>query len=163
MVLDYNRPSIPGCHGLTFFGPVVEVVIGVPQPLVDYLRTRGQPVPVPIRGHALIDTGASQTAVVEAPCRQDLGLLPVSTATTHGAHGPQEVNIYRIEVTVPGGHRPMSAMLQAAAYPPLDLAGTYSAQGMTLIALLGRDYLEHVTFLYDGPSGRVEVYHGGAL
>jgi hypothetical protein len=69
-------------HGrtLTETGPLVAVEVGIPDALKQHLSGKGLPVPAPVAGFALVDTGASSTAVDNSvftqvkniPCERDL-------------------------------------------------------------------------------------------
>ena len=48
-------------------GPCVQVVIGLAQSFADPLVQQGQPVPQPVTGMALVDTGASTTCIGAEP------------------------------------------------------------------------------------------------
>jgi hypothetical protein len=57
-------------------GPIVEVHIGVGSAVEDALRKARAPVPPPVRAMAMIDTGASGTAIQQGLIAS-LGLNPV--------------------------------------------------------------------------------------
>ena len=113
----------------------------MPTVLAEFLARSGLPVPLPQRGFALIDTGASITAVDEDVVAS-LGIQPIG----------------RMKLSSPSHSRPAwlyAARLTCSGLPVLevlDIVGcTLQPQGF--IALLGRNFLRKVVLVYDGPAG----------
>ena len=81
----YNIPAIQGqspispANALQFLGPIIPVQIAVPSALEQQLKRENQLVPPPMAGDALIDTGASISAVDDSVIRT-LGVAPISLA-----------------------------------------------------------------------------------
>lgn len=107
------------------------------------MQNQNQTIPSPISGNALIDTGATHTSIDDAIAQQ-AGLAVTGTATMSSAtHAHQTVNTY------------------AGIIDFVGMAGTVTcnrAQGVNLqthgiIALLGRDVLEHCLLVYNGQDG----------
>lgn len=103
----------------------------------------GDAVCPPVRGRALVDSGADRTAV------EFTELDPRARSTgTYWAQGVTSevvpLPIYPLRVSIPGGGS--VEVDRAAATPHLRSQG--------LIALIGRDVLGRGQFAYDGPSGR---------
>ena len=67
-------------------GPLIQVAIGLPPALEEFCVQKGIDLPSPIPGHALIDTGASASAVHEQIVL-DLGILPIDSIPTHTPYG----------------------------------------------------------------------------
>ena len=44
-------------------GPILQVEVNLPQPLISLLSSQNKPIPAPTPGFALIDTGASRTCI----------------------------------------------------------------------------------------------------
>jgi hypothetical protein len=82
-----NEVELPAQAGLCALGPVFEVVISVPVTRAEQLKRAGQSVPAAVTGNAIIDTGASFTAIDAAVATQ-LGLPVVDVQTMHSASGP---------------------------------------------------------------------------
>lgn len=102
-----------------------------------------------IHGLALIDTGSAFTGVDEHACRS-LGLLATDWAEVVHAGGTTQRPSYSLGIAFP--KLGISATF-CPEVPSLDLHGG----GQPYIALLGRDMLQRMKFLYDGPAGRYIV------
>lgn len=140
---------LPFPKGLQVAGPIVPVQVEVPVALASQLQQAGQPVPTPIPGLALIDTGASVSAV-DTSVIQRLGIHPVGTVQVGTAGGPQMQTTYPARFTFPGTNLPpidFSQLLGANLVGQV-IAGT----GQPLIALFGRDILQHFVLVYNGPA-----------
>ena len=120
------------------------VQIEVPAALARRLGAAGNQVPQPQTGQALIDTGASVTCVHE-PTLTNLGVQPVGSATIGTAGGEHQRGLYPTRILLPQAN----IDAEYASVVSVDLSG----QG--IIALLGRDFLERVLMVYDGPSGEI--------
>lgn len=69
-----GNPSVhPPADNLHLNGPTVQVTVTVSQDIAAQLTQAGHPVPTPVAGTALIDTGASSTCIDDAIAQQ-LGL-----------------------------------------------------------------------------------------
>lgn len=53
-------------YALVQRGPILQVTIGVARAIAEKLTADGKPVPAPISGTALIDTGATKTSIDES-------------------------------------------------------------------------------------------------
>src|SRR5438094_819670 len=86
-------PGTVGAAALQQGGPLFSVEISVPSPLEQQLRQSGQAIPPPERGMALLDTGATISAVDDGVIRK-LGVSPIGLTTTGTAGGPAQQNLY---------------------------------------------------------------------
>jgi len=130
-------------------GPVLSVQIEVPTILANQLQQTGQPAPAPVSGFALIDTGASLSAV-DATVIQQLGVQAVGVAAVGTAAGPQQQATYPARFTFPGSNLPAIDFSQILGS---NLTGQIVAgTGQPLIALFGRDILQHFILIYNGPG-----------
>ena len=136
--------------GLRIAGPVLQAQVEVPTILATQLQQSGQAIPQPVAGFALIDTGASISAVDIEVVRQ-LGVQPVGVANVGTAGGPQQQETYPARFTFPGSNLPgieFNELLGA------NLTGqVVPVDGRPLIALVGRDILERFILVYNGPAG----------
>jgi len=82
------------------FGPVFPIEISLPQTLIDYLTSRGEPIPQPVSGNALVDTGASIT-VVDLDVISRLKISPVGVARIQTAEGPVNQNLFPARFKLP--------------------------------------------------------------
>lgn len=132
--------QIPPAHALLAQGPVIDIQIGVSSTLAQYLNNNGTTVPTPISGLALIDTGASTTCIDSTiPIR--LGINPVGTGTmaTPSSTG-SPMSLYPVKLDVIG--------FQMTVELPHAAGVTLNNQG--IIALIGRDFLQNCTLIYNG-------------
>ena len=135
---------------------MVPVQIEVPAALAAQLQQSGQLVPTPVAGLALIDTGASLSAV-DASTVQQLGVQPVGIANVGTAGGVQQQATYPARFTFPGTNLPG---IDFGSLIGSNLAGQIVAgHQQPLVALLGRDLLQQFILIYDGPMGSFTLGH----
>lgn len=138
--------NLPPVIALLQQGPVVPVVLSVAQAIADQLMQQGLPVPAPVPGQALIDTGASSTCIDDATAQQlQLPVVDVVNMTS-ASHASTQQNIYPVLIEVAGGIR---------INVPRAMGANLAPQG--LVALIGRDFLQHCTLFYNGPSGLITL------
>jgi hypothetical protein len=124
-------------------GPRVTVTFGLTRAATQLLTSAGQPVPPPVAATAMLDTGASGTAV-RTGLLGPLGLNPVGlqdvlTPTTGAT--PVKYVTYAVLMAMPNGSINLTVV-------ETELAG----QGID--ALIGRDVLKHGLFIYQGHSSQ---------
>lgn len=130
-------------------GPVVQVVVMAAEPLVTQLLQQGITPPEPVAGLALIDTGASTTCVDDdAAVSLKLPVVDVVTIAS-ASHASTNQNVYPLSFQIQG--LPMTVDSLRTVGAPLR------AQG--LLALLGRDLLQHFTLFYNGAAGQITLAH----
>lgn len=137
--------------GLRVAGPVLAVQIEIPSVLAAQLQQAGQVPPSPVTGIALIDTGASVSAVDEAALRQ-LTVQPTGIVTVGTAGGQQQQAVYPARFVFPGSGLPSFELSEVLG---ADLTGQ-TIPGPTpgsLVALFGRDILSRFVFIYNGLTG----------
>ena len=139
----------PFPQGLQAAGPILPVQVEIPTALAAQLQQAGQPIPPPVPGLALIDTGASLSAV-DVTVVQTLGVQPVGIANVGGVTGAGQQPTYPGRFTFPGTGLPsidFSLLLGA------NLGGlTVPGMPGQLIALLGREILQRFILIYNGPA-----------
>lgn len=97
----------------------------------------------------MIDTGASVSAV-DASVVQQLGLQPVGVTNVAGVTGVAPQPTYPARFVFPGTGFPAIDFSLLLGAP---LSGLQSAtMPGPLIALLGRDLLQHFILVYNGPA-----------
>lgn len=131
-------------------GPVVDVLVEVPTALAASLATQKQQLPKPVPGLALVDTGATASAV-DLQVIQQLGVQPVSVANVATPTGAQSRPLFPGRFTFPGTNVP-AMDFQALIGADLSLQKIHG-MAAPLVALLGRDILKHFVLVYNGPSG----------
>ncbi len=126
-------------------GPIVPVEIKIPEALEALLVSEGKPLPSPAIGYALIDTGASGSAVHEGILTR-LGIQPIDQIPTSTPHGDGVSFVYAVRVTFPA--------MTIENYPMARVMGCNlkwtTASGEDIIMLLGRDLLRHFLLIYNG-------------
>lgn len=122
-------------------GPLIEVEFAVVRTAARALVDAGETVPQPVKATALIDTGASGTAV-QAGLLGPLGLHPVGqTSVTTPTDQTVPCPVYTVLLGMPNG-----AVEITVIEAPL--------QGQNIQALIGRDVLQYGIFIYQGPSSQ---------
>jgi hypothetical protein len=124
-------------------GPALQIQIDIPDDLATILAREGKPVPPPQTGTALIDTGASFTAVEEVSLKA-LGLAPSGVAPIWTPSGSKDHAIYACKLSFPG-----------TPIQPLTFNAVVGCQlqGFGHQALFGRDILQYFLLVYNGPEG----------
>jgi len=132
---------------LVSIGAAVDVMVGVSEPLRDALAKAGKPIPTPINIRALIDTGASSSAispsVVERLKLEPRGTVPIHTPST--ADAPHETP--QFDVCIIFTHPRLTWKIPAVPVISVNM----HTQGVE--ALLGRDILNQCLLIYNGPGG----------
>jgi hypothetical protein len=135
---------------LVMQGPILNVQIAIPDALAQQLQKDGTPVPSPVTGVALIDTGASISGI-DTSVIQHLQVQPVGQVTIGGVTGSKLRSKYPAQFSFPGTSLPSLNFgeLVESEVSNLSIPG---ASG-PLIALIGRDILHHFVLIYNGPAG----------
>lgn len=128
---------------------MLPVEIHVPPVIAQVLISRGDPVPAPVTGLALVDTGATFTCVHERVLQQ-LGLNPVGVVTSGTAGGPVQQSQYPVRLLSPDQGWTFDLITTA-----VDLRGQQVPvqPPQDLIALIGRDLLRNCVLVWNGPAG----------
>lgn len=124
-------------------GPGLAVEVGVPSAHAAALTAGSHPLPPSAPGSALIDTGASVSAV-DLTILQGLGIRAVNSIPLVTPSGTTTQGVYVVRLTFPGSPIP--------TLDPVPVMGS-SLQGFGHIALLGRDFLAGALMNYDGVHG----------
>jgi predicted aspartyl protease len=121
------------------------VTVALAAPFAQSLQQAGQTVPAPISGWALVDTGASDTCN-DGGHAQQMGLPVIDVVNlTSATHVNTLQNVYPIRIEFAG--------VPIAIDAPRAIAANLTAQGLLL--LIGRDVLQHCTFIYNGLAGSI--------
>ncbi len=127
-------------------GPCVQVTIGLADVVAQQILQQGKPLPTPITGFAMIDTGASSTCIDDAIAQQ-LGLPAIDVVQmTSASHANIEQNVYPTKITLMNG---------ITLDVPRAMGATLQPQN--IIALIGRDFLQHCTLFYNGITGEITL------
>jgi hypothetical protein len=132
---------------LALEGPSVPVTISPVSQVVQALQAAGLPVPAPVSGLALIDTGGTLCMVDEAAVLQ-LAIPPFGSASIQGPTGQAQHLTYALAMTFPGTSLPNLTFTDC-------IGGPLQASG--IVALIGRNVLRDFIFIYNGPAGSVSL------
>ena len=128
-----------GAAGLEAVGPRLPAELHLPVQLAEL----NLPVPRPVAGDALIDTGASRTVVAEDALQQ-LGVQPVGLTQVLTPSGQELQLLYPVAIAFVGTPERYS-FSQVVGSPHLRTQG--------LLALIGRDLLAGGLLVYNGHAG----------
>lgn len=134
-------------------GPLVNVEISIPTVLAQLYDQIKQPIPAPITGWAMLDTGAYRTSVDNTTI-QSLKVSAVGRESTLTPSGPKDQNTYPAHFKFPG----TTIDLDFNEALGSDLQGQMF-NGKPIIALVGRDILSECLFIYNGSSGMYTLTH----
>jgi len=127
-------------------GPLVDVLVGVSEQRAAALISAGSQPPSDLSARALIDTGASCTAVDAAVINRlelsPTGITSIVTPSTGGT--PHRCNEYDISLWLVSG---VHSVRRTIPIVETNLA----ASGFEV--LLGRDVLDGCVFVYNGAAG----------
>jgi len=145
-------------------GPLVLATWSIPAALASALTAAGRPIPPPVSGAMVLDTGATFTSI-SSEAAADLGLQAIRVAKTHGAGGVHENFVYEATIQIAirdalGNQTVVGNQMQVMGIPDLgkSLPGLqFGDQPIKVIGLLGRDFLRHATLVYDGARGHFRV------
>jgi len=144
---DGTIVQLPPGLALIQRGPILQVSISVGQAVATQILQAGGTLPAPATGLALIDTGASMTCVDDAAAAQlNLPVIDVVNIAS-ASHASSQANIYPIQIEVIGAPIVVAADRAAGA--------ALAAQG--LLALIGRDVLQHCMLVYNGVTGSFSI------
>jgi hypothetical protein len=134
-----------GAIGLVGVGPMVRIVIHPPSraPL---------PSEPAIPAHLMVDTGAHLTCLREDYLQQ-AGLAPIRVGSMVGVSGkPELCPVYRACIEI--GMADPQGNTMAGRF----VADVYGVKALGHVdGLLGRDFLRHFRFVYNGPDGTFEI------
>lgn len=133
-----------GPGALHIEGAWLDVEVAIPTALEQFLTRTGKPVPPPVKGRALVDTGATFSAVDEQLIR-GLGVNPINAAQGGTAKGQAIQFIYPARFIFSG----LGWTFEFSRTTGVDL------QGSGFIALIGREVLARMTIVYNGSLGIV--------
>lgn len=138
---------------LRLAGPLINVEISIPTPLAQHYNQLRLPIPSPVSGWAILDTGAYRTSIDNTTI-QNLGVSTVGLEQTLTPAGKKEQNLYPAHVKFPG----TSIDLEFNQALGADLQ-EQSFNNQPIIALVGRDILSACLFVYNGTSGMYTLTH----
>ncbi len=152
MALRYEGYFPPAPHGLALRGPLIDVQIGH---ATDYVGMEDrQPLVFPAH-RMLIDTGAAFTLLDENICL-DLGFGPHRFQEVIGVdQRPHERPVFRLTIGLTMQDEVGRAKFVRFAEDIVGMPRPVRDEGY--IGLLGRDFLRHFEFIYDGQDSRFRL------
>jgi hypothetical protein len=147
---------------LLTYGPLFVANWSAPKAILDIRQQQGLPIPAPVSGIILLDTGASITCI-SLKAADQLGLTPTRMASGYGAGGATHNPVFfaKLGLTITAGNTSttFSWEQEVQGVPDLEKQCQVSYQGVPreLIGLLGRDILRHCRVKYDGIMGTVRI------
>ncbi len=151
-VFDFIHWNQPAGGFLAMDGPVIPVEISMPTALEQWCVQNNMPVPAPVPGYAMIDTGASISGVHQAILDQ-LSLTPIDSIPMQTPAGHGTASVYPTKVSFPA--------IQVADYSINRVVGGQldwnTSQGNRIIMLLGRDILQYFLMVYNGKFNQVTL------
>lgn len=143
--LDSNHNPSP--NALMNFGAILPVEVNIPKALQDLLNEKRQPVPKPVSGVALIDTGATKSCV-DGAVLSGLGIKAIGIVKIGTAKGATQCKLFPASLSFPS----IKLNVNFSSMAGVNLKGQV-IQGAPLIALVGRDVLLRCLFIYSGAQG----------
>lgn len=145
--VDGAAVKLPPAFALFQRGPVIPVLI-LPNPAFSQaLQQAGKPIPAPVQGSALIDTGATTTCI-DDDVAQQMGLAANGIAKMASAsHASSECHTYPVRLTFPI----WNVNLDCAKAMGVRI----KSQGIHV--LVGRDLLQNCVMVYNGADGAVTL------
>lgn len=144
---DGTVVKIPPASVLSQRGPLVQVVLSIGKLFSEQLAQQSLELPTPVSGNGLIDTGASTTCIDDSIAQQ-MGLPPIDVVMMASAsHSSTRQNVYPVQMEIVGS--PVRVEI------PKAIGASLTGQG--IIALIGRDYLQHCTLHYNGLTGAITL------
>lgn len=127
-------------------GPMVMAFVSISLGRHKALTEGAQPLPQPVKIHALIDTGASCTCV-DPQVLTDLGLSPTGSTPVVTVGGtPEDRDQYDVGLAIPGASQDDAFLVFHTI--PVIAAPLFAVQGFH--ALIGRDILGRCVLNYNG-------------
>lgn len=129
---------------LKLSGPIIAVEISIPNVLKEYLEQKGLPIPNPVNGQALIDTGATNTCV-DVDIIKQLKIPAINSIKVYTPSGEAEQTIH-----------PVIIRLSIGTFNFNSAIGSILKK-QNIIALLGRDILQNCVLNYNGLTGNISL------
>ncbi len=144
---DGAAVKLPPAFALFQRGPIIPVVV-LPHPaFAQALQLAGKPIPAPVQGGAMIDTGATTTCV-DGEVAQSMGLAANGVAKMASAsHDSSECNTYPVRLTFPIWNVNLDCGKAMGVH----------IKNQGIIALVGRDLLQNCLLVYNGADGSVSL------
>jgi hypothetical protein len=174
--LDGFRIILPvvGQKEMRLAGPMVPASWYITAEHERELQLAGKPLPQPIQGFMLLDTGAAHIGI-DIDVAKQLGVEPMGeTKDVHGIKGYESIDHYLARLLLPiipvQNGRPLTTTPVSIGNPveAWGLDGimnkylgwgykTQSGEPLKVIGVLGRIFLQFTTFTYRGLTGETDI------
>lgn len=124
-------------------GPILPIQVGLPQAAAANMRQNGEVPGTVEEVQALVDTGASITAVNEALAAR-LGLIATGSVQVGGVTGVDTRPLYGVRIVMPE---------PGFTFDPIQIVGA-NLNAPDFEVLIGRNLLCSMMMTYDGPRGQ---------
>jgi hypothetical protein len=153
-VFDFFHWDKDKGYTLTETGAILQVTIGLPTALEQFCLRENLAIPAAVSGYALIDTGASASAVHE-PIFTDFGIQPIDHIPMSTPHTKDQKSfVYPAKIQFPALNLGGGQMLDSLRVVGCDLKWT-TFDGKEIIMLMGRDLLSFFLMVYNGAQSDV--------
>jgi len=142
---------VPGSVVLAKQGFLLGIELRVPEQLEKLFLSENKPVPDPLTGPGLVDTGAT-FSMIDEDAVAHLCVSPVGVVTLGTAGGSKQSALYPVRLAIPTP--PPNQPLLRAEFAGIT-AGPLKECG--LLCLIGRDILSRAIMVYDGAGGHVSL------
>lgn len=155
-VFDFFHWDKDKGYTLAETGAILQVTVGIPPALEQLCLRDGIPIPAPITGYALIDTGASASAVHEQ-IFTDFGVQPIDHIPMSTPHTRDKFSfVYPAKVQFPGLNLSGDAIWPWIRVVGCELKWT-TFDNKEIIMLVGRDILKFFLMVYNGVQSDVTL------
>ncbi len=142
---EFNYENTPDPQGhMAAYGLRVGCRVGLHSITEEHLKSQGGKLPDPVVGNALIDTGASLSAIDQIAASA-LSLPVIAQAKVGTADGPRTSSVHPFTIHLAGLR--INVVRGIAA----------NLKGQGIIALIGMDFLAKCTFIMVGPEGKFVI------
>jgi hypothetical protein len=155
-VFDFFHWDNTKGYTLAETGAIIQVTVGIPPALEQCCLKNNLAIPTPMAGYALIDTGASSSAVDEK-IFTDFGVQPIDHIKMSTPHTKDQWSfIYPAKIQFPGLNLTNEAMLESLRVVGCELRWT-TFDNKEIVMLLGRDILRYFLMVYNGVQSDVTL------
>ena len=138
--------------GLIRYGAFLPVELSLPTAIERILREAGLPYGEPLRGAAVVDTGADATCIARtvpaALQSRSIGHWPLRTP---GGSYFEDLHLVRFRFPE------LAASVESKITITADMGSDLTPEGAPIVAIIGRDLLALWRFTWDGPAGAWSV------
>ena len=155
-VFDFFHRDKDKGYTLAETGAILQVTVGLPVALKQYCLKENIAIPPPVPGYALIDTGASSSAVHEQ-IFTDFGIQPIDHIAMSTPHTKDKNSfIYPAKIQFPGLNLGGNQCSNLLGWLGANCSGRPS-MGKKSLMLMGRDLLKYFLMVYNGVQSDITL------